>query len=167
MARRRTTPPVRRKRTWADDQITDLGFAEDALRSENLLTTYIAAGGSTQGCTVQRTIVSAIWWTDTVSSADNAMTFGLIKGTSVAADVPDPVAEPYADWAFLHTSFQGEGHGIVANDTGMTVFIDTSSSRKVDEVGETWWLVFRGSAPTAAAETFSVRARVRTLLLLS
>jgi len=38
--------------------------------------------------------------------------------------------------------------------------------RKVDEVGETWWLQFSGAAPTAANETFSVKARVRCLLLL-
>jgi len=169
MARRRAlrfslTP--RRKRVWADLQISDLGFAESALRSNDLLAGYVAAGGSMQGVTVQRTIVDLSWWSDTVGSVDNFMTFGLYKGTNTAADVADPVTEPYADWAFIHTSFQGEGHGLIANDTPHVVRIDTATMRKVDEIGETWWLLFKLSAPTAVSETGSVKARVRTLLLL-
>jgi len=168
MARRRTrfAPTPRRKRVWADKQVSDLGFAETALRSDNLLSDFVTAGGSIQGITIQRTIISLTWWTDTVSSVDNFFTAGLIRGTSAAADVADPVLEPYADWAFLSTSYQGAGHGLVANDTPMVLTIDTATMRRVDEVGETWWLIYKGMAPTAASETFSLKARVRTLLLL-
>jgi len=169
MARGRRTrfaPMPRRKRIWADTQVTDLGFAESSLRSNDLLSDFVSSGGSSQGVTVARTIVNLTWWTDTVSSVDNFLSVGLIKGTQSTADVADLVAEPYADWAYILTSFQGHDHGLVAIDTPMRVDIDTATKRKIDEVGETWWLQFSGGAPTAANETFSVKCRVRTLLLL-
>lgn len=168
MARRSrlARPTPRRKRVWADTQITDLGFGESSLRSEDLLADYKSSGGSAQGVIVARTIIDLTWWVDTNGSVDNFFTLGLIKGTQSAADVADPVAEPYADWAFLKTDYQGASHSVVAIDRPMTYQIDTKSMRKIDEVGETWWVIYSGGAPTSVAETFSLKARVRTLLLL-
>jgi len=168
MARRRTrfAPTPRRKRVWADTQIIDTGFAEDSLRSNDLLADFIAAGGSAQGVTVQRTIVNAMWFINETHTPSDFITFGLIRGTETAADVADPITEPYADWAFLETCRAGEQTGLVTADICNVCRIDTSSARKIEEVGETWWLIFRGSAPVTATATYDVRARVRTLLLL-
>jgi len=167
MARRRRMIPVpRRKRVWADTQTTDSGFAEDSLRSDDLLADYRQETGSTQGVTVARTIVSLMWYINESHTPDDFITVGLIKGTKATADVADPVTEPYADWAFLATQYSGTGHGLVTADMCQTIHIDTSSMRKVEEVGETWWLIYRGSAPITSTATYTLRARTRTLLLL-
>jgi len=167
MARRRSnfSPTPRRKRVWADSQITDTGFAESALRSNDLLSGFRAADGSTQGVTVQRTVIDIVWTINESHTFADNLTLGLIKGTQATADVADPVLEPYADWAWIQTSWSGAGHGLVAADAAMHLHIDTSTMRKIDEVGETWWLILKGTAPITAA-TYDYYARVRTLLLL-
>nr|AGA18337.1 hypothetical protein [uncultured marine virus] len=167
MARKRSfSPTPRRKRVWADSQIVDTGFAESALRSNNLLSGFIAAGGATQGVTVQRTIIDLVWTINESHTFADDLTIGLIKGTTATADVADPVLEPYADWAFLKTTWSGNGHGLVAADAAMHVHVDTATMRKIDEVGETWWLIVKGTAPQTASATYDYYARVRTLLLL-
>jgi len=168
MARRRArfSPVPRRKRVWADTQIIDLGFAEDSLRSEDLLADFVAAGGSSQGVTVQRTIIDLMWGINEAHTPSDYLTVALIKGTSATADVADPRLEPYADWAWIQTAFSGGQHGLVTADASETLHVDTSTMRKVDEVGETWWLIYKGTAPVTATATYDVRARVRTLLLL-
>lgn len=165
--RRRLITAPKRKRIWADTQVTDLGFAEDSLRSDDLLADYRAEAGSAgTGLTVQRTIISLAWFINEAHTPEDFLTVGLIKGTKATADVADPITEPYADWAFLRTQFSGDGHGLVTADVVQTMSIDTPVMRKVDEIGETWWLIYRGSAPITATATYSLRARVRTLLLL-
>jgi len=168
MARRRSTfrPMPRRKKVWADTQLSDIGFAEDSLRANDLLSDFVAAGGSTQGVTIQRIIVSLFWLINESHTPNEHLTCGLIKGTKAVADVADPVSEPYADWAFIHTGWAGSTTGLVAADSPELIFFDTSSARKIDEVGDTWWLIFRGTAPNTTSATYDVRARVRTLLLL-
>jgi len=168
MARRqRTAPPTpRRRKVWADLSIADDGFAEDALRSNDLLADYISAGGSSQGVTVLRTIVTVAWSINEAHTPKEKLTFGLIKGTTAAADVADPINEEYADWAYLSTRYAGRDHGLVTADAGNYVDLDVKSMRRIDEVGETWWLIYRGTAPATATATYDVRARVRTLLLL-
>jgi len=168
MARRRPrmAPVPRRQRVWTDTEIADDGFAEDALRSENLLSSYITAGGSTQGVTVVRTL---IWYTYVINETHthkDLLTLGLIKGTAATADVADPDLEPFADWAFHHTHYSGLEHGSVAADAPEGGFLDVKSSRKISEVGETWWLIYKGSAPATATATYDFKARVRCLLLL-
>jgi hypothetical protein len=168
MARRRPrmAPVPRRKRVWTDIEIADTGFAEDALRSEDLLAGYVTAGGSTQGVTVVRTL---IWYSFVINEAhtfQDLLTMGLIKGTRTAADVADPDLEPFADWGFHHTHYSGLVTGLVTADAPEGGFLDIKSQRRIDEVGETWWLIYKGSAPATATVTYDFRARVRCLLLL-
>jgi len=168
MARRRSrfSPTPRRKRVWADQQIIDLGFAEDSLRSNNLLADFVTSGGSTQGVTVSRTIIDLMWGINEAHTPSDYLTVGLIKGMTATADVADPRLEPYADWAWIQTAFSGVRHGLVTADASEFLHVDTSTARRIDEVGETWWLIFKGTAPVTATATYDVRARVRTLLLL-
>jgi hypothetical protein len=169
MARRRRStfsPIPRRQRVWTDTEIADDGFAEDALRSEDLLAGYIAAGGSSQGVTVVRTLIWYTYLINEVHTPKDLLTLGLIKGTNRAADVADPDLDPYADWAFHQTHYSGLVTGLVSADAPEGGRIDAKSSRKVTEVGETWWLVYKGSAPTTTTATYDFRARVRCLLLL-
>jgi len=165
-ARRTFRPTPRRKRVWADSQIIDTGFAESALRSNDLLNGYRAAGGSTNGVTVQRTIIDIVWTINEAHTFADDLTLALIKGTTATADVADPVLEQYADWAWIQTSYAGESHGLVTADAAMHLHIDTSTMRKIDEIGETWWLIIKGTAPQTADATYDYYARVRTLLLL-
>jgi len=168
MARRRPrmAPTVRRKRVWTDIEITDDGFAEDALRSEDLLASYVTAGGSTQGVTVVRTLIWYSFLINETHTMKDLLTLGLIKGTRTAADVADPDLEPFADWGFHHTHYSGLVTGLVAADSPEGGFLDVKSQRKIDEVGETWWLIYKGSAPTTTTATYDFKARVRCLLLL-
>ena len=168
MARRRPTlrPMPRRKRVWTDLEISDNGFAEDALRSNDLLANYIAAGGSTQGVTVVRTLIWFNWLINEAHTSSDRLTMGLIKGTQAAADVADPDLEPFADWAHHYTHFSGHTTGLVTADAPEGGFIDSRAQRKVEELGETWWLILKGSAPATATATYDFQARVRCLLLL-
>ena len=163
--RRMVRPTPRRKRVWADQEISDNGFAEDALRSNDLLTGYIGAGGSTQGITVVRTLIWMTWLINEAHTPTDRLTIGLFAGSTAAADVADPDTEPYIDWAYHNTLFSGADHGLVAADTPQVSFHDVRSARRVEEVGQTWWLIVKGSAPGTAA-TYDFQARVRTLLLL-
>jgi len=168
MARRRPTvrPTPRRRRVWADLEISDNGFAEDALRSNDLLANYVTAGGSTQGVTVVRTLIWYQWLINETHTPLDRLTMGLIKGTQTAADVADPDLEPFSDWAYHTTHFSGLQHGLVSADAAEGGFIDSPSKRRIDEVGETWWLIVKGTAPATASATYDFQARVRTLLLL-
>jgi len=168
MARRRPrlAPTPRRQRVWTDIEIADDGFAEDSLRSEDLLASYVSAGGSTQGVTVVRTLIWGTWLINETHTPKDLLTIGLIKGTRTAADVADPDLEPFADWAYHYTHYSGLEHGLVAADSPEGLMHDVKSSRKISEVGETWWLIYKGSAPTTTTATYDVRFRVRCLLLL-
>ena len=167
MARRRSNfaPTPRRKRVWADSQISRAAVAESTLEANDLLSGIRAAGGFTQGVTVQRTIIDFWWSINEGHNFADTVTIGLIKGTEAVADQADPVLEPYADWAYIKTQNAGATHALVGADAGNSFSIDTATMRKIDEVGETWWLMFRGTAPATAA-TYDYFARVRTLLLL-
>jgi len=168
MARRLRTvrPTPRRKRVWADQQWTDAGFAEDSLRSENLLSDYITNGGATQGVTVVRTVIQLMWLINEAHTPADHMTFGLIKGTKTQADIADVVAEPYSDWAWAERQYPGMVTGLVTADAPECWIRDIRSQRKIEEVGETWWLTYQLTAPTTATATCDVKARARTLLLL-
>ena len=166
MARRRFNPTPRRKKVWADLKISTAGFAEDVHQTNDLLADFVTNGGSTQGVTVLRTIITASWLINEAHTAQDSLVFGFIKGTKTAADAADVDLEPYADWAWHDTSWAGYPHGLVTADVGSWYRADVHSMRKINEVGETWWLVYKGSAPTTATATYDIRARVRTLLLL-
>jgi len=168
MARRSrmVRPTPRRKRVWADTQIIDLGFAEDSLRSNDLLADFVTSGGAHMGCTVVRTVIDLMWGINEAHTPSDYLTIGLIKGTTATADVADPRLEPYADWAWIQTAFSGVTTGLVTADASEFIHVDTPASRKIDEIGETWWLIFKGTAPVTATATYDVRCRVRTLLLL-
>ena len=151
---------------WADLTIADVGFAENTLRSNDLLADYVTAGGAHQGVTVARTIIDLIWTINEAHTFNESFTVGLLKGTTSTADVADPITEPYADWAYIKTFYAGDNGGaLVSADAPNPHSLDVRSMRKVDEIGETWWLIFKGIAPATAA-TYDFRARVRTLLLL-
>jgi len=168
MARRRrmVAPTPRRKRVWADQQFTDAGFAEDSLRSQDLLADYVTNGGSTQGVTVVRTLLWVSWLINEAHVGRDYIEFGLIKGTKATADVADVHLEPYADWAWVDRVGSGTTTGLVTADAPEFYTADVKSSRKVDEIGETWWLIYKGTAPVTATATYDVQARARTLLLL-
>ena len=150
---------------WMEQTISDTGFAEGALRSNDLSTEFEAAGGALMGCTVIRTLIDLVWLINEAHTPADRLTLGLIKGTSAAADVADPVSEPFADWAYHRTLFSGMDHGLVAADTAQVFHADVRSMRKIDEVGETWWLIYEGTALNTVA-TYDVTANVRTLIKL-
>jgi len=165
MARRRFTPTPRRKRVWADEAGSLTGAAKATLFAFDLLATYRAAGGSTQGVTVVRTVVDLACSVDQASALGDIVTWGLVKGTQTVADAPDPFSEPFADWAYIHTSFPGEANSdLTAGSPRVPSTFDVHSMRKIDEVGDTWLLCYLASMTTPT--TFTTKFRVRTLLLL-
>jgi hypothetical protein len=150
---------------WADQIGSSAGMTKDVFAAFDLLSGYRTAGASSQGATVLRTLIDFAWLINEAHVFADTMTLGLVVGTKTVADAPDPVSEPYADWAFLHTLHSGElGTSGVTADTPCAVHYDVHSMRKVDEVGETWLLVAEGGG--TGTLTYDIHFRVRTLLLL-
>jgi len=162
--RRAARPTPRRKKVWADRIGVQTGLATSTLVAFDLLSTYKTAGGHVQGVTTLRTVIDMAWLFNEAHIMQDKLTIGLAKGTDTVADAPDPLNEPYADWAFnktLYSGFMGtSGTGV---DTPNVLSFDIHSMRKVDELSETWLLCFIFASGGLTAD---ISFRARTLLLL-
>jgi len=168
MARRRrmVAPTPRRKRVWADFQLAVAAQAEAVSVPHDLLSDYVTAGGSTQGVTVARTLINITWGINQTHTFLDYFTLGLIKGTTTVADQADLITEAYADWAYVKPMYPGRYHSLMTADSANVWEFDVKSQRKIDEIGETWWLSTQLIAPATASATVDYDVRVRTLLLL-
>jgi len=162
--RRAVRPTPRRKKVWADRVGIQTALATDTLVAFDLLSTYKTAGGHVQGVTTLRTVIDMAWLFNEAHIMQDKLTIGLARGTATVADAPDPLTEPYADWAFLKTLYSG-ALGTSGNtlDTPTVLEFDVHSMRKIDELSETWLLCFVFSS---GGLTVDLSFRARTLLLL-
>ena len=150
---------------WADQTFTVTAGTKTTLYAFDLLAAYRTAGGSTQGVTVVRTILDFGWLINEAHVMQDYATMGLVVATKTVADAPDPVTEPYADWAYITTLISGsQGTSGTAADTPDVRFFDVHSSRKIDEIGDTWMCCLELSG--TGTLTWDAQARARTLLLL-
>jgi len=167
MARRQRmhAPTPRRKKVWADHETTQSGIAENTATAVDVLAGFVAAGGSTQGCTVLRCIIDLTWTGTALAVSGDKVTIGLVTAPLTVGVYPDPIAEPYADWAYVRTLYKGADTGLLTAGSPDVSHHDVHSMRKLDEVGMSLWLVTVLTAP-GSANTMNLLARVRTLLLL-
>jgi len=163
--RGRLRPTPRRKKVWADTEQTLSTIAENTAQALDCLAGFVAAGGSTQGATVIRTIIDLTWSGTATQLSGDKVTLGLITEPTGVAAYPDPIAEPYADWAYVKTMYAGAGHGLLTAGVPNVSHHDVHSMRKLDEVGQSWFLVWILTAP-GSVNTLNAFARVRTLILL-
>jgi len=162
---RTVRPTPRRKKVWADLEGTGSTIAEDTAFSVDLLAGFIAAGGSMQGATVIRTLIDFVWYPTAAVVAGDKITIGLLHQATGALNVADPIAEPYADWAYVRTLYAGAETGLLAAGAPWVSHHDVHAMRKLDEVGTTWFLSGIYTAP-GSATTANYKFRARTLLLL-
>jgi len=157
--------PQRRKLVWAQTTLTDTAFAVATNRTTDLLAGLVAAGGSTQGCTIMRIHCSF------VTTSVQAAVFGsrLVQGFAVRSTTADnPVTAPFADWMLNATKYAGDnGAASVAAAAVNAGTYDIRSKRKCDEVGQTLfhsmvWVLGAGGAETTA----SYQAQFRVLIAL-
>jgi len=166
MARRRLSPRAdKRGKVWADVEGTGATIAEDTAFSVDLLAGFVTAGGSIQGATVLRTILDLVWYPTAAVVAGDKLTIGLIHQATGALNVADPIAEPYADWAYVRTLYAGAETGLLAGGSTWVSHHDVHSMRKLDEVGSTFFLSGQYTA-LGSATTANYKFRCRTLLLL-
>jgi hypothetical protein len=166
MPRRRfASATVRRKRVWTDHETTQSAVAENTATAVDVLAGFVAAGGSTQGCTVVRALIDLTWTGTALAVSGDKCTIGLVTAPLTVGVYPDPIAEPYADWAYVRTLYKGAGHGLLTAGSPDVSHHDVRSKRKLDEVGSSLWLVTVLTAP-GSVNTMNLLARVRCLLLL-
>jgi hypothetical protein len=154
--------PPRRKLVWANQSISNTAFLDNTLQQEDLLAAFRAAGGSMQGATVTRTLITLRFSTDAAPGPDDNLSVGLVKATTSAPDVPDVVLEPFADWALNDRLYTGANGQVGVADGANLGRWDIRSQRKLDEVGETWWLIYK----KLGGGSGTVHAKIRTLLKL-
>jgi hypothetical protein len=166
---RSTVRTPRRRTTWATTATNAISLtAANQYLTTDLLATFKAAGGVTQGCTIARTILRL-----TVLGAPAAgdqFVHGIIRGqtTDVGANVagaPTPL-DFYEDWAWLDQRTAGGASSTTYSDTGASnqIFLDLKVGRKIPEIHQCWNYVILAQPHAAFPTTFNLFAR--TLLYL-
>lgn len=148
---------------WADTVLSEATFT--AVQGHDLLAGYRAMGGAVgAGLTVARTIINHnVISTGGTPSLTTSVRVGLIAEAAAGeAEIPDPVAEPYADWAWNSRYYVPIATSLTASNS--LVQIDTSVQRKIDELGQSYWLMLSPELGGATNLTYS--AHVRVLLRL-
>jgi len=166
MARTRITTPRggRRKLVWADTNVTEATTA--AQQGTDLLAGYRGTAGATgSGLTVMGILVQQnATSTGGTASFTTAIRLGfVVSDASAEGDLPDVVTQPNADWLWnsqYYLSEGGFGAAMDAADRSLRI----RSRRKVDELGESLWLVFQPRL--GGATTIAYDAHVRVLLAL-
>ena len=147
----------RRKLVWATSStfLSAVPAAPGVLT--DLLASYRAAGGVTQGCTVMRTCIDIVV-TAATPALDDSVFVGLIVADANAANAQYGPAEGFIDWALyrrLYVAKYGAGYA------GYT--IDLRSKRKIEELQQTWYI---NLAASATGHVTGVDFTARTLLAL-
>lgn len=158
----------RRKLIWARSQdVMVPALVPAAGTAVDLLAQFRTDGGSTLGCTVTRVLLDfQLLWTNDITTTD-AMAVGVIVDQLQAAqtEVPRPGVEPHADWMYWRrTGVSPVDLAITPSSTAVqsALAIDVKSQRKMEELGQTLWLVID---PTFGGTT-TLTAQVNSSVLL-
>lgn len=179
MARmRRYRPTARRKLIWARRQevfnpLTNLPAAGEA---QDLLSFFRSEGGSSLGATVTRVRVdlSLEWIAGESFNGGDAVAVGILVDQLQLnqLEVPRPGVELHADWMYWRRISPAETvtalpvaatSGVVSTFLGSLV-IDVQSQRKIEELGQTLWMVvdptFTGATALRVVANSSVLLRL-------
>jgi len=160
----------RRKLIWADTRLGVTVVAIGANFTLDLLAGYRAAGfnANTQGCTIARTIIRGQLYASPLTNPEDAIDVGLIDHTTTGVAAVDPSTDPYEDWAWndrypIATGSNAMNSQITAANAWLSQFlIDTKAARKMEELGQTWYL----SVSNHSLSTVSLALHARVLLRL-
>jgi len=158
----------RRRTTWARVESTVTLAATGDYGTTDLLTAFKADGGVTQGVTIARShLVLAV---EDLPDAGDQFAWGLIRGqnTDVGVNIagaPEPVADPYEDWAMWELLTAGAivGAGAYWPGGGNTWRYDIKAQRKIPELQQAWNAVFTN---VSATTPFTIGVTGSILLLL-
>jgi len=146
---------------WATRSLNENAIVSGTYVAVDLLSEFVAAGGSLEGVTVIRTHLVLAY---AAASTGGVARLGLIvesKGAGTLAGGPlDASSNPYESW-LLNTRLLPTCSGAVV-DASTPHRYDIRSKRRVQHLNETYWLTF---APTDTG-TSSLSIFARTLLAL-
>lgn len=161
--RKRYAPTARRRLIWARSQ--DLFQPPAGLPAAgtavDLLAQFRADGGNSMGCTVTRVRLDIGFQINNPGAVNLTSQDQLAAGVIVdqiqanQAEVPRPGAEEHADWMYWRRSpYTTNPESAVPYGTGtapvyhMVWTVDIKSQRKIEELGQTLWLVLDPSYST-------------------
>ena len=173
MARRRRSTPVthvleRRRTTWARHSDTVSLASNTTYVNDDILASFKADGGSTQGVTIARIRMRLA--VTTITGAGDSFYLGILRGQNTdvgttVAGAPNPQADPYEDWLYWSQFVAGNQGG--ASDPyfpggGNTYEIDIKAMRKIPELQQVLLL----SVGTSSSATYPLQIVVSTSTLL-
>jgi len=154
----------RRKRSWARATGALTGITNAAPQQTDLLSTYKAVAGlnAVNGLTVARIRGNLDWGRSAGAGVRPSVTLGIkVDGFAVEAVDMAPVdflaGGAHQDWMYWETGFSYPGL------TTGRMSIDVKSMRKIDELGDTLWLVAECLNP---ADTYELSFGFSVLVLL-
>jgi|SRR6267154_3392966 len=156
--------PQRRKLVWATDVWSNVGVAAGAkLPQRDLLAGLEVVGSSILGVTIMRTHVKMSF---SEATADTGLGgyLGMIVNTAPTVTNLDPSVSFYDDW-MLNTALGPPTATQVYMSGTNTVWgydIDLRAKRRLEEMGEKYWLTFINTA----SGTVQTSGFVKTLLAL-
>lgn len=181
----RTRSAPRRKRQWARERNVITLSDGSSLFAADLLSNFVSANGDPHGATIMN--VKLQFWaqfidTATSSATDHNLWIGVIKGDyETSGEVPVPIiaGDPqHRDWMWFEqvkpqlsaaAATSLSQYAVVSNMSGWgteeSPFRDIKARRRLDELGESLWLVAqRETADTGLSIDFQFSTS--TLLLL-
>ena len=151
----------RRRLEWATTSFALNAVASGAQAATDLLSNFVADGGSREGLTIMRThIVGAFAAASTGGQGRVGLIVAGLSAGQAAGGELDPVANPYEPWLIDSVVFPTTSGATV--DASTPFHYDIRSKRKVQHVQETLWLVFH---PTDSGTT-SLAGLARVLVAL-
>lgn len=155
---RRRIAPARRKMIWARSVPAIQATVAGSL-AVDLLAPFRAQGGDTLGCTITRVRLDLTWSSAVDAPGLNGFQLGVIKDQlqALQAEVPRPLNEEHADWMawqFLPTVNPWTSAD-VADVLGAHYMIDVQSQRRMEELGETLYLIMEQTSVAIAQFTLT------------
>lgn len=170
LRRRARMAPPRRKLIWARSiDVMAPALVPAAGTAVDLLAQFRADGGSTLGSTVTRVLLDfQVLWSNDITTTDRVGVGVIVDQLQTdETEVPRPGVEPHADWMYWRmTGVSPQDLAITPSSTAVQSAwaVDVKSQRRMEELGQTLWLVMD---PTfGGATTLSVQCNASVLLRL-
>jgi hypothetical protein len=155
----------RRKLVWADSVITESGTTtqqgRDLLVGLRAVSGAVGAGVTSMGVLIQQNALA----NGASPTFATAFQLGLVvSDASAEGDLPDVVTQPYADWVWNSRYYLGDGATVGGSLDAQHREIRVRSRRRIEEVGQSLWLVVQ--PVLGGADSIDYTAHVRVLLAL-
>jgi hypothetical protein len=132
-------PAGRRRLEWATTAIADNAKANGTVNVTDLLSNFVAAGGSREGLTVIR--VRAQLAFAAASAGGNARIGLQVDELTASGTQLDPVVNPYQAWMLNMGVFPTTSGATV--DASFPFHLDLKGKRKIGRLQETLWFTWK------------------------